>query len=269
MRVIEIDNIALPELKVFSDLTESQLRNRKSPDAAVIIVESPKVIATALSNGYEPISMLCERKHIIGDAADILCSCPEDMPVYTADRDILSRLTGYKLTRGVLCAMRRPESPKFDEIISGATRICVLDGVSDTTNIGSIFRSGAALGIDAILLTKRTCDPFNRRSIRVSMGSVFLVPWCRIEDPIRDLEERGFRTVAMALRNESVDLEDPMLNEEARLAIIMGEEGWGLDDSTIDAADYTVKIPMSHGVDSLNVGAASAIAFYQLCKRGN
>lgn len=263
MRKIVITDIADERVAVFSRLTEAQLRNNLHPDEGVFIVESPKVIRVALDAGYRPLSLLCEERHITGDAADIIARCPE-MPVYTGQRELLTSLTGYKLTRGVLCAMRRPAESRLEDVVSGARRIAVIDAVTDTTNIGAIFRSAAALGIDAVVLTRRSCDPLNRRAVRVSMGSVFLVPWAWIDGPVAVLKRLGFATAAMALRADSVNVDDAAFMAEPRLAIILGTEGDGLDDDVIDAADYTVCIPMAHGVDSLNVAAASAVAFWQL-----
>lgn len=263
MPVIEISSLAHPGVEVFGTLTEAQLRNRLEPDKGVFIAESPKVIKVALDAGYEPLALLCERKHINGDAADIISRCG-DIPVYTGDRELLARLTGYVLTRGVLCAMRRPVSRSMEEVCRGARRIVVIDGVVDTTNIGAIFRSAAALGIDAVLLTRNSCDPLNRRAVRVSMGSVFLVPWTWLDGSLATLGELGFRTAAMALTDRSVSIDDPVLAAEPKLAIVMGTEGDGLPHETITEADYVVRIPMSHGVDSLNVAAAAAVAFWQL-----
>ena len=257
-----ITSLDAPEVEVYSRLTEAQLRNRLDPSKGVFIAESPKVINVAVTAGYEPISMLCEERHICGDAADIIEKFPQ-MPVYTGNRDMLAELTGYTLTRGVLCAMRRPEPPSVEQTVREARRVAVIDGVVDTTNIGAIFRSAAALGIDAVLLTPTSCDPLNRRAVRVSMGSVFLVPWTWV-DSADDLRPLGFKTVAMALTDRSVSIDDPTLASEPRLAIIMGTEGDGLPQATIDSADYTARIPMSHGVDSLNVAAAAAVAFWQL-----
>ena len=262
--IIEIDSLNVPGVEVFGTLTEAQLRNKLEPEKGLFIAESPKVINVALDAGYQPISMLCEARHLQGDAKDILQRVG-DIPVYTGSRQLLEQLTGYTLTRGVLCAMRRPQPRPVEEIIATARRICVMDGIVDSTNIGSIFRSAAALGIDAVLVTPTCCDPYNRRAVRVSMGSVFLVPWTRLEDPITEtLHRHGFKTMAMALRNDSVLLTDPCLQAEPRLAIIMGNEGDGLPMQTIAQADYVVKIPMKHNVDSLNVNAASAVAFWAL-----
>lgn len=263
MNVIEITTLGHPGVEVFASLTEAQLRNRLNPAEALFIVESPKVINTALDSGMEPVSLLCERRHIEGDAAGIIERCGE-IPVYTGDRELLASLTGYKLTRGVLCAMRRPAERSVEEICRDASRVVVIHGVVDTTNIGAIFRAAAALGIDAVLLTRDSCDPLNRRSVRVSMGSVFLVPWTWIDSPLTKLHELGFRTAAMALDSNSIGIDDPALLSEPRLAIIMGTEGDGLPKEAIHGADYTVMIPMAHGVDSLNVASAAAIAFWQL-----
>lgn len=265
MAIIEISSLTYPGVEVFSTLTEAQLRNRIEPDKGVFIVESPKVIKVALDAGYEPLALLCERKHIVGDAADIIARCG-DIPVYTGDRQLLAALTGYVLTRGVLCAMRRPVPATVVSVCCEASRVVVIDGVVDTTNIGAIFRSAAALGIDGVLLTRNSCDPLNRRAVRVSMGSVFLVPWAWLDGPITTLGKFGFRTAAMALTDNSVSIDAPELAKEPHLAIVMGTEGDGLPKETIAAADYVVRIPMAHGVDSLNVAAASAVAFWQLRK---
>lgn len=266
MAVFEISSIDDKRVESYVSLTEAQLRNRLNPDDGLFIAESPKVIHVALDAGYEPVSLLCERRHIIGDARDIIERCG-DIPVYTGDRDILTSITGYKLTRGVLCAMRRKNQPTVEAVCRDAQRIVLIDGVVDTTNIGAIFRSAAALGIDGILLTPTSCDPLNRRAVRVSMGSVFLLPWTWLEEPIKSLHDYGFRTVAMALTDRSVSIDDPALCSEPRLAIIMGTEGDGLASSVINEADYTARIPMSHNVDSLNVAAAAAVAFWQLRPR--
>lgn len=265
MNLIEITSLDHPGVEIFSTLTEAQLRNRLEPEKGVFIAESPKVIRVALDAGYEPTALLCERKHLTGDASDILARCP-DIPVYTGERELLARLTGYVLTRGVLCAMRRPRMKSVEEICEDARRIVIIKGVTDTTNIGAIFRSAAALGIDAVLLTPDSCDPLNRRAVRVSMGSVFLIPWTWIDTPLSDLRRLGFRTAAMALSDDSIPLDAPVLKQEPRLALIMGTEGDGLPHDTIAEADYTVRIPMAHGVDSLNVAAASAVAFWELRK---
>lgn len=266
MSVIEITSLEQPGVEVFSTLTEAQLRNRLDPQHGIFIAESPKVIRVALDAGYEPTALLCERKHITGDAADIVERIG-DVPIYTGDRDLLTRLTGYTLTRGVLCAMRRPLPSMVEDVCNGARRVVVIHGVVDTTNIGAIFRSAAALGIDAVLLTPDSCDPLNRRSVRVSMGSVFLIPWTWIENPLTKLKELGFRTAALALTDRSVSLDEPALKAEARLALLMGTEGDGLPAKAISGADYVVRIPMMHGVDSLNVAAASAVTFWELSKK--
>ena len=263
MKIIEITSLVQPGIEVFCRLTETQLRNRLHPEEGLFIAESPKVIDVALRAGFQPVSLLCERRHIEGDAADLIRRCKE-IPVYTGERALLAELTGYTLTRGVLCAMRRPQLPSIEAVCGNARRICIIEGVVDTTNIGAIFRSAAALGIDAVLLTRNSCDPLNRRAVRVSMGSVFLVPWTWIDAPFDSVRRLGFRTVAMALSNNSVSIDDALLQAEPKLAIIMGTEGEGLPASTIAAADYVARIPMAHGVDSLNVAAASAVAFWQL-----
>lgn len=266
MSVIEITSLDQPGAELFGTLTEAQLRNRIEPEKGIFIAESPKVIRVALDAGYQPVALLCERKHLTGDAADIVSRCG-DIPVYTGERSLLSTLTGYTLTRGVLCAMRRPVMPEVAEICRNARRVVVIDGVVDTTNIGAIFRSAAALGVDGVLLTRTSCDPLNRRAIRVSMGSVFLVPWTWLDGSPADLHAYGFRTAAMALTDRSVSIDDPALVKEPRLAIIMGTEGDGLPHETIGEADYVVCIPMSHQVDSLNVAAAAAVAFWELRTR--
>ncbi len=263
MPVIEIDSLGHSGLEVFGMLTEAQLRSRLEPEKGIFIAESPKVIRVALEAGYEPLSLLCERRHITGDAADIVARCG-DVPVYTGGRELLAALTGYILTRGVLCAMRRPRPFTVEEVCREARRVVVIDGVTDTTNIGAIFRSAAALGMDGVLLTPTSCDPLNRRAVRVSMGSVFLVPWAWTDGTFSELARLGFRTAAMALTDRSIPIDDCRLAAEPRLAVVMGTEGDGLPAQTIAAADYVVRIPMSHGVDSLNVAAAAAVAFWQL-----
>lgn len=265
MPIIEIQSLDHPGVEIFSSLTEAQLRNRLDPERGIFIAESPKVIRVALDAGYEPKAILCEAKHITGDAADIIRRCG-DIPVYTGARELLSHLTGYTLTRGVLCAMQRKRPQQTEKICKDARRVAVIHGVVDTTNIGAIFRSAAALGIDAVLLTRDSCDPLNRRAVRVSMGSVFLVPWTWSEDPIKELKQLGFCTAALALTERSVTLDNPILKEEPRLALILGTEGDGLPQQAIENADYVVRIPMAHGVDSLNVAAASAVAFWELRK---
>lgn len=266
MPVIQIQSLSHPGIEIFSTLTEAQLRNRLEPSKGIFIAESPKVIQVALNAGYQAKALLCEKKHITGDAASIIEQC-DDIPIYTGDRELLASLTGYTLTRGVLCAMQRPQLPSIEEVCRNAHRIVVIDGVVDTTNIGAIFRSAAALGMDAVLLTPTSCDPLNRRAVRVSMGSVFLVPWTWLEAPISSLNDLGFRTAAMALSDNSISLDHPALKEEKKLALIMGTEGDGLSSQVIEKADYVVRIPMSHAVDSLNVAAASAVAFWELRKK--
>ena len=266
--IIEVTDLSAPELDAYARLTEAQLRNKLEPEKGLFIAESTKVISTALDAGYEPVSMLMERKHIDAQAKEILDRCG-DIPVYTADREVLTSLTGYQLTRGILCAMRRPGPRTVEEVCRGARRITVLEGIVDSTNLGAIFRSAAALNMDAVLLSPSCCDPYYRRSVRVSMGTVFQIPWARMEDAwprpgMKKLQEMGFKTVAMALCDDSVSIDDPRLLAEEKLAVIMGTEGDGLGHSTIEDCDYTVKIPMSHGVDSLNVAAASAVAFWVL-----
>lgn len=266
MNVVTVTELSDPRVATFSALTEAQLRNRLEPEKGVFIAESPKVIHVALDAGMQPLALLMERRHLEGDGAAIIDRCPA-VPVYTGSRELLSQLTGYTLTRGVLCAMRRPVPPKVDDVCRDARRVAVINGVVDTTNIGAIFRSAAALGIDAVLLTTDSCDPLNRRAVRVSMGSVFLVPWTWIDNPQPTLNELGFKTAAMALTDNSIPIDDPALAREPKLAIIMGTEGDGLPHNAIAGADYVVRIPMQHNVDSLNVAAASAVAFWQLRPR--
>lgn len=269
--IIEIADLAAPELDVFARLTGAQLRSRREPEKGVFIAESPKVIAHALKAGYEPVSLLMERRHIEGNAQEIVARCG-GAPVYTADRDLLARLTGYELTRGVLCAMRRPKLPGVEDISANARRVAVLEGIVDPTNVGAIFRSAAAMHMDAVLVTPTCCDPLHRRAVRVSMGTVFQLPWARIgqshtewpQPGLSRLKVLGFKTAALALTDDSVSIDDERLMSEERLAVILGTEGDGLSAQTIADCDYTVKIPMAHGVDSLNVAAASAVAFWQL-----
>jgi tRNA G18 (ribose-2'-O)-methylase SpoU len=262
--IYEISSIKDERLQLFTSMTEAQLRNRLNQEQGVFIAESPKVIRVALQAGYQPQALLCEQKHIEGDARDIIEAHPE-MSVYTGSREMLSELTGYTLTRGVLCAMRRKPEPKLEDVLRDAHRICIIDAVCDTTNIGAIFRSAAALGIDAVLLTRSSCDPLNRRAIRVSMGTIFLVPWTWL-DSYSQLHDLGFKTAAMALTDQSISLDDPILKQQDKLAFIMGTEGDGLPQQTINDADFTVRIPMSHQVDYLNVAAAAAVAFWELRK---
>ena len=267
-RIIPITDFTAPELDVYARLSENQLYHLYEPDTGIFIAESPNVIERALNAGYEPLSFLAETKEIFGEAQKVLSRC-EDTPVFTADFQVLTRLTGFSLTRGLLCAMKRKPLPAPESVCAGARRIAVLERVMNPTNVGAIFRSAAALGMDAVLLTPGCSDPLYRRAARVSMGTVFQIPWTYLPDGWPEpsmgwLRAQGFRTVAMALRDDSVPLNDPRLLAEERLAIVLGTEGDGLAQATIDACDYTVRIPMSHGVDSLNVAAASAVAFYQL-----
>lgn len=262
--IIEITDFQAPELDVYARLTENQLINRHEPEKGLFIAESPKVVERALDAGYTPVSLLLERKDINGQATELIARCG-DIPVYTASFDVLTQLTGFQLTRGVLCAMRRNALPTVEEICSNARRITVLENVMNPTNVGAIFRSAAALNMDAVLLTPGSSNPLYRRAIRVSMGTVFQIPWTYLED-IRALKKLGFKTAAMALKEDTLSIEDPRLRSENKLAIVLGTEGDGLASSTIEACDYTVKIPMSHGVDSLNVAAASAVAFWQLSR---
>lgn len=266
MQLIKVNDIHTPGLEVYSSLTEAQLRNRLDPGRGIFIAESPKVIRVALDAGYCPVSLLCEERHLGGDAADIVERLPEGTPIYTGSREALASLTGYTLTRGVLCAMRRPQLPDVAAIVADGRRVAVIDGVVDSTNIGAIFRSAAALGVDAVLVTSSSCDPLNRRAVRVSMGTVFLVPWTILpaEGWQNLLRAQGYKTVALALTDRSVSIDDPALAAEPRLAMILGTEGDGLANHVIEDADYTAKIPMHHCVDSLNVAAASAVAFYAL-----
>ncbi len=274
MNIIEITDFSAPELDVYARLTEAQLLNRFEPAKGMFIAESPKVIDRALNAGCRPVSLLMERKDIEGSAAEIIARCPE-VPVFTADRDVLAQLTGYHLTRGVLCAMLRPALPTVEDILSNANRVAILENVMNPTNVGAIFRSAAALGMDAVLLTPGCSDPLYRRSARVSMGTVFQLPWTFIGSEISHwphpgmerLNSLGFKTAAMALTDDSVSIDDQRLAREEKLAIILGSEGDGLTETTIAQCDYTVKIPMYHGVDSLNVAAASAVAFWELRRR--
>ena len=272
--IIEITDFHAPELDSYARLTQNQLRNRLEPEKGIFIAESPKVIARALDAGYKPVSLLMERKQITGPAAGILSRCG-DAPVYTADREMLAELTGFELTRGVLCAFRRPAPRPVEELCKNARRVAVLEGIVDSTNVGAIFRSAAALNMDAVLINPSCCDPLCRRAVRVSMGTVFQVPWGQLGETPADWPEKGmdilhslgFKTAAMALSDRSVSIDDEQLAKEPKLAIVLGTEGDGLAAGTIASCDYTVKIPMSHGVDSLNVAAASAVAFWQLGKQ--
>ena len=272
--IIEIRDFAAGELDVYARLTEAQLLNRDRPEEGLFIAESPKVVMRALDAGYEPVSILAADRHINGEAQEVLARCP-DIPVYTASFEVLTQLTGYKLTRGLLCAMRRRPLPRVEELCRRARRIAVLENVMNPTNVGAIIRSAAALNMDAVLLTPGCSNPLYRRAARVSMGTVFQIPWTFLEEEeagawpregMDYLKSLGFSTAAMALHDESVDIDDPVLRQEEKLALILGTEGEGLQEETIAASDYTIKIPMSHGVDSLNVAAASAVAFWELGK---
>ena len=272
--IIEITDFHAPELDPYARLTQNQLRNRLEPEKGIFIAESPKVIDRALDAGYKPVSLLMERKQITGPAAGILSRCG-DAPVYTADRELLAALTGFELTRGVLCAFHRPAPRPVEELCKNARRVAVLEGIVDSTNVGAIFRSAAALNMDAVLINPSCCDPLCRRAVRVSMGTVFQVPWGQLGETPADWPEKGmdilhslgFKTAAMALSDRSVSIDDEQLAKEPKLAIVLGTEGDGLAADTIASCDYTVRIPMSHGVDSLNVAAASAVAFWQLGKQ--
>jgi len=280
--IIEITDFNTPELDVYARLSEGELLNRHEPHKGIFIAESPNVVLRALSAGYEPISLLLERKHIDGQAAEVVARCG-DIPIYTAEFDVLTQLTGFKLTRGVLCAMRRRALPSVADICKGARRIAILEDVMNPTNIGAIFRSAAALNMDAVLLTSACSNPLYRRASRVSMGTVFQIPWTYFgseagkaasgepvdwpEEGLALLRSLGFKTAAMALSDDSVSIDDPGLLSQEKLAIVLGTEGDGLAAKTIADCDYTVKIPMTHGVDSLNVAAASAVAFWQLGRR--
>ena len=262
---VEITSLDAPELDVYARLTEGQLKNRREPEKGLFIAESPMVIERALDAGCVPLSFLMETKHAEGKARDILARCPEDINVYTAELEVLTQLTGFHLTRGMLCAMLRPKLRKVEDVCCGARRIAVLENVMNPTNIGAIFRSAAALGMDAVLLTAEGSDPLYRRAVRVSMGTVFQVPWTYLgEDWMGQLNSLGFKTAAMALTDKSLPIYDPAPAKEPKLAVVLGTEGDGLASETVAGCDYTLRIPMSHGVDSLNVAAASAVAFYQL-----
>ena len=269
--IIEITDFEAPELDVYARFTEGQLLNRHEPEKGLFIAESPKVVERALDAGYQPVSFLVERKHAEGEAREILSRCGET-PVYTAEYEILRQLTGFPMTRGVLCAMQRPALPSVEQVCAGARRIAVLEDVMNPTNVGAIFRSAAALNMEAVLLTPFCSNPLYRRASRVSMGTVFQIPWTYLGEPswgwpepgIEKLHALGFKTVAMALSDRSIRIDDPVLLSEEKLAIVLGTEGDGLALDTIADCDYTVRIPMAHGVDSLNVAAASAVAFWQL-----
>lgn len=265
--IMEITDLTSPELDIYARLNETQLRHLYEPKPGIFIAESPRVIERALDAGCEPISCLCERRHIEGAAEDILSRCGE-IPVYTAEYEVLTKLTGFALTRGMLCAMYRPKLPTVQEVCQNAHRIAVLEDIVNPTNIGAIFRSAAALQMDAVLLTPACSDPLYRRAIHVSMGTVFQIPWTYLDqDGLDSIRKMGFKTAAMALRDDSVSIDDPALEKEEKLAIVLGTEGDGLASSTIEGCDYTVRIPMACGVDSLNVAAASAVAFWQLRRR--
>ena len=272
--IVEITDITAPELAVYTRLTEAQLRNRLHPEEGLFIAESPKVIGYALDAGYAPVSLLTERRHIAGKAAALIARLG-DVPVYTAESAALQKLTGYPLTRGVLCAMRRKPLLSVEALCGAARRVAVLENIVDTTNLGAIFRSAAALGVDAVLLTPSCCDPLNRRAVRVSMGTVFQVPWTHIGDAPGDWPEAGlarlsalgYRSVALALTDRSVSIDDAILKAQPRLALVLGTEGDGLSPETIARCDFTARIPMAHGVDSLNVAAAGAVAFWELCRQ--
>ncbi len=269
--IIEINDISAPELDAYARLTEAQLRNRQHPESGLFIAESHKVIAHALDAGYIPASLLMERRHLNGLGAPLIQRCG-DIPVYTGESSLLEQLTGYALTRGILCAMRRPLEIQPETLLKDARRIAILEDIVDPTNVGAIFRSAAALGFDAVLLSPACCDPLNRRAVRVSMGSIFQIPWARIctdrgewpEAALQKLRAQGFKTAALALNDHSLRIDDPRLAAEDKLAVLLGTEGDGLCAHTIEGCDYCVRIPMAHGVDSLNVAAASAIAFWQL-----
>ena len=267
--IIEINDLAAPELAVYARLTEAQLKNRLHPQEGLFIAESPKVIGYALDAGYAPVSLLMEKRHLTGKAAALIGRVG-DVPVYTAGEDALKALTGYPLTRGVLCAMRRRPLPGVEVLCRDARRVAVLEGIVDTTNIGAIFRSAAALGVDAVLLSPTACDPLNRRAVRVSMGTVFQVPWTYLdawpEEGLSRLKALGFSTVALALSEDSVSIDDPRLKAPEKLALVLGTEGDGLSPATVARCDFTARIPMAHGVDSLNVAAAGAVAFWELCR---
>ncbi len=265
--IMEITDLTSPELDIYARLNETQLRHLYEPKPGIFIAESPRVIGRALDAGCVPISCLCEQRHIEGAAEDILSRCGE-IPIYTAEYEVLTKLTGFALTRGMLCAMYRPKLPTVQEVCQNAHRIAVLEDIVNPTNIGAIFRSAADLQMDAVLLTPACSDPLYRRAIRVSMGTVFQIPWTYLDqDGLDSIRKMGFKTAAMALRDDSVSIDDPALEKEEKLAIVLGTEGDGLASSTIEGCDYTVRIPMACGVDSLNVAAASAVAFWQLRRR--
>ncbi len=268
--IIEIKDISAPELDLFARLTEAQLRNRLEPEKGIFICESVKAIRVALAAGCKPKALLMERRHLSGQGSELMALCP-DAPVYTGEREVLEKLTGYTVNRGILCAMGRPAPLMIEQVCAGARRLAILEDITDSTNVGAVFRSAAALGMDGVLLTESCCDPLNRRAVRVSMGTVLQVPWATMTgwpgDAMARLHEMGFRTAAMALSDDSVPIDDSDLKAEPRLAIVLGTEGDGLAARTVAACDYTVRIPMAHGVDSLNVAAAGAVAFWELRAR--
>ena len=273
-RIIEVTDTTMPELQLFRS-SDAQLRSLQHPENAMFMAESGKVVGYAMDAGVEPVAFLMERKHITGQAREVLARCGDDVPVYTGDRELLGDIVGYHPDRCIQCCMRRPKAQAAESILPEAKRVAVIEAVTDTTNLGAVFRSAAALGMDAVLLTPTCCDPLNRRCVRVSMGTVFQVPWAWIGEKQTDwpeagmslLKRYGFKTAALALTDESVSIDDPALAAEERLAMILGTEGDGLAHETIARCDYTVRIPMSHGVDSLNVAAAGAVAFWQLGRR--
>ena len=272
--IIKIEDFSDPRLDIFVRLTGAQLRSKLEPEKGVFIAESPTVIEVALDSGCEPVALLTDERLINGSVEKIIERC-EGVPIYSATKDVLEKLTGFALTRGALCAMRRPKMPSLSELLSGARTVAVLENIADSTNIGAVFRSAAALGVDAVLVTPDCCDPLCRRAVRVSMGTIFRVPWCVIgesqedwrKNGVRLLQSHGFKTAAMALNENSVNIDDPALMKEEKIAVILGTEGTGLAKSTIENSDYTVMIPMQNEVDSLNVAAAGVIAFWQLTRR--
>lgn len=268
MSVIRISSLTEPGVEIFSTLTEAQLCDMRLRENRMFIAESGKVINVALDAGYEPLALLTEEKHLDGIAAQVV-ERVGDIPIYVGSHELLNELTGFPMTRCVLCAMRRPKLPSVGEVLKDAHRIVVIDSVTNTTNIGAIFRSAVALGVDAVLLTSTTCDPLNRRAVRVSMGTVFQIPWAWLDNPVSSLHEYGFKTVAMALTDQSISLDNPVLKTIDRLALVMGTEGDGLSYDTISEADYVVRIPMHHNVDSLNVAAAAAVAFWELRRQND
>ena len=265
--IISVEDLNAPELQVFWHLTENQLRNRLEPEKGIFIAQTGKVISLALQNGWEPVSALMEDGEPSEETREVLPGLSH-VPVYIAPREKLKTLTGYALTRGILCAMKRKPLPTAETLCRNARRIAVLHGIVDATNVGDIIRSAAALSMDGVIVTTESCDPLNRRAVRVSMGTVFQIPWTCVESKelLSVLRQQNFKTCAMALRKDTVAIEDPVLQQEEKLAVLLGSEGWGLEDKILDACDYTIKIPMAHGVDSLNVAAASAVAFYALRK---